>query len=264
METDSDIELIIYSEQKCESRTTSFSQIRQRSASSYVLGSNSAAQLPPQAPQNQNQHQHQPVKKSIGIQHPPPSHCDQSVQARPPHPRASSVSAAGSGGVTNTASPTPPQSTIVCMLVATADKPNINKNDLIRCARLAVRQAAQQQQQQQQQQTNPKRSHSLTVQPPPTKKCSLPDLTFLNEYSSTTNRIPPPQQQIQQTTSPINPAPEILKRKTLKSIKRYRQTKQNTEPCGTFQQQVQSPPPTLQQQYNESLGTDIDFEFLKS
>jgi hypothetical protein len=99
-------------------------------------------------------------------------------------------------------------------------------------------------------------------------KSSLPDLTFLKDYGddnlSTKNNTTPPndstnnqlksslssanlikpisdlikldelaikktiaQQQQQQT--PGNS--ELLKRKTLKSIKRYRQTKQNTEPC---------------------------------
>lgn len=253
--------------QKSESRTTttSFSQIRQRSVSSYVLGtatsssttsSSSSAhhqhQLPPQAPQSHQRastNNPPPTRKSIGIQHPPPTHCDQSIQAVPPPPPPQTTQLMHSN------SPQPP-STIVCMLVATADNPKLNKTDLIRCARLAVRQATASHQ------INPKRSHSLTVQPGPSKKCSLPDLTFLNKYSSTPASQPQPAsrppnipQQQQSQTNPVvvAAAPELLKRKTLKSIKRYRQTKQNTEPCGLVAMGVVAAAqqqPTLQQQYS--------------
>lgn len=108
-------------------------------------------------------------------------------------------------------------------------------------------------------------------------KASLPDLTFLKDYADekpqmtqelSTNRISNrpktketqsqmknsasaaasighvkqanpskqvQQQQQQQLVAPVGS--DLLKRKTLKSIKRYRQTKQNTEPCLNQQQQ---------------------------
>ena len=80
---------------------------------------------------------------------------------------------------------------------------------------------------------------------------SLPDLTFLNEYDEMKVKKKQPRIQeekqtstttttvITQTTSDANDMKLLLssssidkQRKTLKSIKRYRQTKQNTEPCG--------------------------------
>jgi hypothetical protein len=205
---------------------------------------NTVTAQPPQIPHHKPlqplaSHQ-QPIKKSIGIQH-PPHLCDQSIQT----------------------------STIVCMLVTTGDKPNhlLNKNDLIRCAKLAVKQVASNQHNH-----HPKRSHSL-FNTCHSKKSSLPDLTFLNEYSTShgaatnnnnNNTIVNTNQQqhataglnnknllfqgpVQVNTSSVaGGGSELLKRKTLKSIKRYRQTKQNTEPCGMLTQPLQIP---LQQQY---------------
>lgn len=243
-------EFIVNDEQKSESRTTSFSQIRQRSVSSYVMGSTNTQQvqqavhvpathkLPPASP---------PTKKSIGVQHSPQYPLQQQQQQQPAQAHQAT-------------------STIVCMLVATADKPKhmLNKNDLIRCARLAVRQAAT---------TNAvnaspaRRSHSLSAHTPTSKKCSLPDLTFLNEYSG---RKVDHSEVTRPATGGLStgvsaPAPELLKRKTLKSIKRYRQTKQNTEPCGVLAQQPPLPPhhcATLQQQYstvNSQLHSNLNY-----
>lgn len=211
---------------KSESRTTSFSQIRQRSVSSYVLGSNSTTITTVTGIDTENnKQQSKPVKKSVGIQHPPPK-CDQSMQTP---------------ARTTTESP----STIVCMLVGPPKHLLTNREELIRCARLAVRQATA---------VQAKRSQSLTVNQASVKKASLPDLTFLNDYSSTPPAKTVTNKTVDQSTTTVSSSTtggELLKRKTLKSIKRYRQTKQNTEPCGLLlaAQHTQMAQQTLHQQY---------------
>ena len=68
----------------------------------------------------------------------------------------------------------------------------------------------------------------------PRSKSSLPDLAFLKDYADDRPKMSSQQQQ-QFVSQPLSSTAtnngDILKRKTLKSIKRYRQTKQNTEPC---------------------------------
>ena len=201
-----------------ETNKTSFSKLRQRSLSSCAIGKNNSHQ-------NDN-----PVvvvvdtsnkKKSIGIQHPPLNQIDQSIQT----------------------------STIVCMLV---DRNNSKTSkELMEVAARAARAAVA-----------ARRSYNLF-----NTKSSLPDLTFLKDYSdeipseireqqfetnnsqlktslSSANLIKPISELIkldelaikktinqQQQQQPPITGSELLKRKTLKSIKRYRQTKQNTEPC---------------------------------
>ena len=65
------------------------------------------------------------------------------------------------------------------------------------------------------------------------------------------------QQQLQITGS------ELLKRKTLKSIKRYRQTKQNTEPCNLITEDpsvqcISNHSNQLQQQYQQSMPQQVN------
>ena len=144
-------------------KTTSFSQIRQRSVSSCPIVKNETG------------------KKSVGVQH-PPLVMDQGMQT----------------------------STIVCMLL---DRKSAKTSEELmavaaRAARAAVSAA---------------RRNSA--------KSSLPDLTFLKDYAD--EKKPEIKDSFTSTTvrQIPNSGSDLLKRKTLKSIKRYRQTKQNTEPC---------------------------------
>jgi hypothetical protein len=158
----------------------------------------------------------------------------------------------------------PPTSTIICMVVDKHQRSSLKKSDLqALAAKLASRINAINQQQQlqqqhhlQQQQQQQQLQQQSQVQNLISKKASLPDLTFLSKYDSkpktnvvTSNQIVPPSQ----NTTPnktetagedaenasaaakssllVANGNDLLKRKTLKSIKRYRQTKQNTEPC---------------------------------
>lgn len=141
------------------------------------------------------------MKKSIGIQHEPEAcYNEQNMDTSP---------------------------TILCMVV---DKNNkLNKKDLLLAAAKAKAMANQAGvlKIQKPQNSSSKRSSSLF-----NAKHSLPDLTFLAHYS---DKNPQPMASTS-SNKPSTPNPqsvqnEILKRKTLKSIKRYRQTKQNTEPC---------------------------------
>jgi hypothetical protein len=125
-----------------------------------------------------------------------------------------------------------PSPTIVCMVVDRNSK--TTTQDIVAAARAArVAVAA-------------RRSTSLFY-----TKSSLPDLTFLKDYSDertkksdesndktpVVRRQPAVLNEISlskspsQTNSSMAVGSDLLKRKTLKSIKRYRQTKQNTEPC---------------------------------
>ncbi|RNA41186.1 hypothetical protein BpHYR1_036769 [Brachionus plicatilis] len=119
-------------------------------------------------------------------------------------------------------------STILCMVVDKNGK--LNKKDLLMAAAKAKAMADQAGMLKIQRPKTPassKRSSSLF-----NSKHSLPDLTFLTHYSD--KKAQPPLSTPITKPSPPNPqsAPgDLLKRKTLKSIKRYRQTKQNTEPC---------------------------------
>jgi hypothetical protein len=122
-----------------------------------------------------------------------------------------------------------------------------------------------QQQQQQQQLNRQRRSQSQNVMRTGSCKASLPDLTFLKDYQDETtttttttgqhrSRTSTHQQQQTQTANQklaggdiseaeanilqtstalavTNGNVDLLKRKTLKSIKRYRHNKQSTEPC---------------------------------
>lgn len=138
-----------------------------------------------------------------------------------------------------------------------------NKTQIIAAARQARAQilaaAATQQQQQQQ-------KHVI-----PRSKSSLPDLTFLKDYAdnvrpnaaslcsispsvlnNSKNNNVQSLQSNNATNCPVNSnnnnnnGADMFKRKTLKSIKRYRQTKQNTEPCVVVVAPTQaSPMPTL-------------------
>ena len=173
-------------------RTTSFSQLRQRSLSSCAIAAPHKSTIDTMSTNTK--------KASIGIQHPPPR----------------------------------TEPTIVCMLVD--HKSRSTNKDIIAAARAAK--AA----------VKAHRSTSLF-----SAKSSLPDLAFLKDYADDQPRAKPSANQVltkavtnpsigggkkrpeQPSMIPVLQTPasssDLLKRKTLKSIKRYRQTKQNTEPC---------------------------------
>lgn len=135
--------------------------------------------------------------------------------------------------------------TILCMVLDKSGK--INKKELLMAAAKAKAMADQAgvlKIQRPKIPTGSKRSSSLF-----STKHSLPDLTFLTHYS---DKKPEPSFSTPITKpSPQNPqsAPsDLLKRKTLKSIKRYRQTKQNTEPCA-----VQVAEPVVNLNFEENI-----------
>ena len=100
---------------------------------------------------------------------------------------------------------------------------------------------------------------------------SLPDLTFLNNYKDTPPSKPPPETTpAPKTTVVCDNEIKLLislssidkQRKTLKSIKRYRQTKQNTEPISNQIQPLQSliaPIPQFTSQQPRKLKTSESF-----
>lgn len=139
--------------------------------------------------------------------------------------------------------------TILCMVLDKNGR--INKKDLLMAAAKAKSMADQAgvlKIQRPKIQSNSKRSSSLF-----NTKNSLPDLTFLTHYSD--KKSEPSFSTPITRPSPSNPqsAPsDLLKRKTLKSIKRYRQTKQNTEPCAA---QLPEPPPAFNFEEN------LEFKF---
>lgn len=225
-----------------ESRKTSFSQIRERSYSSHAIIENRDSL-------NQDVYRiessKQMSKKSVGIQHQPPqmpmfnNHSHHQLY-----------------------NPPAPAPTIVCMVVDRNHK--TTTKDIMAAAKAARQVVAA------------RRSSSLFH-----NKSSLPDLTFLKDYSDDKNhsmvnnqtqsnnhntsvtlplrqeienfhnsRTLSNQQQQQQQGTVMGS--DLLKRKTLKSIKRYRQTKQNTEPC-VLEAQLESlhhhQHPTLFNQY---------------
>lgn len=212
-------------------RTTSFSQLRQRSLSSCAIGTSttdfanqtfseqnhsSTSSSINQSMSTNSTSNNSIIRKSVGIQHPPMIIQNQSE-------------------------------TIVCMVV---DKNSSKTNEEL----MAV--AARAAQVYKRERTNGMYN----------AKSSLPDLTFLKDYADekpdrSKIRKEAVNQQIKtsssaaviankdekdlskqvfnpfmsvQTPTPVQPmGSDLLKRKTLKSIKRYRQTKQNTEPCNT-------------------------------
>lgn len=172
----------------------------------------------------------------------------------------------------------PYNQTIICMVVDKSQKSMLNSRDIqLLAAKLAT--ALNQQQQQQKQRMI-------------SKKTSLPDLAFLNNYSDNSKsliqasssssqvatNIPvslsSPISNFVKQSSPISEESEnncsgneaaskspvvgsdALKRKTLKSIKRYRQTKQNTEPCVPYALSDNSIHTTPQQQQQRVFSQD--------
>ena len=159
-------------------KTTSFSQLRQRSVSSCPIGKST------------HERETFVTKKSIGIQHPPQFN-DQNIQG----------------------------STIVCMLLDRHSGKTSEELMVVaaRAARAAI--AARR-----------------------STKSSLPDLTFLKDYAD--EKKPAVELKDSFTSTPRqmpSSGSDLLKRKTLKSIKRYRQTKQNTEPCAQVILECQPP-----------------------
>ncbi|CAF0867022.1 unnamed protein product [Brachionus calyciflorus] len=124
--------------------------------------------------------------------------------------------------------------TILCMVV---DKNNkLNKKDILIAAAKAKAMANQSGVLKiQKTNSSSKRSSSLF-----NTKHSLPDLTFLTHYSDKKPEVTPCKPSPNLQTVPN----DLLKRKTLKSIKRYRQTKQNTEPCAV---QIITPPKKIEE-----------------
>lgn len=224
-------------------KKTSFSQIRLRSQSScaitqpsqYTHINEQSTQLnlqqsrsPPQQ-KRQQQQQQQPrsetltsfsnlsnnVKKSIGVQH---------------SPIVYEITSSNNNNNNNNL-PSNEQTSIVCMIVNRKH----SKKILERVAQVA----------QQAHVTQVRRSKSLF-----NSKTSLPDLAFLNNYNTdvkstqvtrhTEELITPNEaskfMQYNEKSQTQAIGSDLLKRKTLKSIKRYRQTKQNTEPIYTDQQ----------------------------
>jgi hypothetical protein len=222
-------------------KKTSFSQIRLRSQSScaiaqpsqFTLINEQSSQLHAEqsrSPPPQQKRIQQPrsetltsfsnlsnnVKKSIGVQH---------------SPIVYNLTSSNSSNTNNNILPANEQTSIVCMIVNRKH----SKKLLERVAQVA----------QQAHVTQVRRSKSLF-----NSKSSLPDLAFLNNYNTDLKSA-----QVNRHTEEIITANEaskfmqyneksqtqaigsdLLKRKTLKSIKRYRQTKQNTEPIYTDQQ----------------------------
>jgi hypothetical protein len=190
-------------EKNSKLRTTSFSQLRERSQSSHAVINYSIKSKKDNLSENiyLNQNNNKISKKSIGVQH---QH--RLIMKKP---------------------------TIVCMLVECNHKTTTKE---IMAAAKAARVAVA------------KRSTSLF-----STKSSLPDLTFLKEYSDEKNKNimnsfhnnQPEETELPNMTQSSDISvlrtnqlnsngiigSDLLKRKTLKSIKRYRQTKQNTEPC---------------------------------
>ena len=223
-------------EKNSKLKTTSFSQLRERSQSSHAVIDYSIKNDKIYTNTNKdnfienrsfNSNNQSSLKKSIGIQH---QH--RSINQKP---------------------------TIVCMFVESNQKTTTKE---IMAAAKAARVAVA------------RRSTSLF-----STKSSLPDLTFLKEYSDENNKkdnlhsLPNKQSEetylsnmtqssdasiskTNQSNSNAVIGSDLLKRKTLKSIKRYRQTKQNTEPCLLDREYQTS-------LYDQSFDTEEDRVFLK-
>jgi len=243
------------------SRTTSFSQLRQRSLSSCGIGtdniqnSSTSSSINQSASSSSTSNTNSISKKPVGIQFPAPI-----------------IRQTSSGGHTET---------IVCMLV---DRNNIKTNeDLMAVAARAARAYKQGQKNM----FNTKASlPDLTFlkdyadekplvekenrvvkdkkpneQVPAIKVKTSASAAVISQKNKTLTAkqpLSPPLPTVgqpnavnhQQSSATVSGS-DLLKRKTLKSIKRYRQTKQNTEPCNQNNQQLPIEEMDTNQLYNQ-------------